>query len=195
MTITQHPDRHTHLPAASESESPERGRPIVLLGDIIDCLRGFQSHPDVITSLRGAPIRGRPTAAVVGIDLSAVIDRPELGAKLRAQVPFCVNICAETPSIRRLLLIVEGPAAVPEWVLQQMWESVEDRIHRNIEQYCGTYVILTILLVTGCDNPGLLAHRVHHRAIQHRGIDATLTLPWEDIKKDPIGFTAANHYL
>lgn len=195
MTITQHHDRRAHQSAAPEPQSSERGRPIVLLGDNLDCLGPFQSLPGVTTAPRGTSIRGRPTAAVIGMDLSAVTDRTELGAKLRAQAPFCANLCAKTPSIKRLFLIIEGLTAVPGSVLQRMCESVEDRIHRNIEQYCGTYVILTILLVTGCDNPNLLAHRIHDRALQPRGIDATMTLPWEAIKKEPIKLTAANYYV
>lgn len=195
MTITQHHDRYTHQHTPPEPQSSESGRSIVLLGDNIDCLGPFQSLPGVTTAPSGTSIRGRPTAAVIGMDLSAVTDRTELGAKLRAQVPSCANICAKTPSIKRLLLIIEGPTTVPESVLQRMCESVEDRIHRNIEQHCGTYVILTILLATGCDNPDLLAHRIHHRAHQPQGIDATTTLPWEDIKKEPVRFTAANPYV
>ncbi|SDZ56416.1 hypothetical protein [Herbiconiux ginsengi] len=84
---------------------------------------------------------------------------------------------------------------MPEWVLRRMCESVEGRIHSNIERHCGTYIILTILLVNGCDDPALLEHRIHHRALQPQGIDATITLTWKEIEQAPIGYTAANHYV
>ncbi|TFD83551.1 hypothetical protein E3T61_21200 [Cryobacterium lactosi] len=194
MTVTQLPGRRTEGPAAIHPGSTEARRPIVLLGDELDCLHALRSHPDITVATRGERTHGHPLAAVIQIDLSSVENRTDLKARLRAQIPICTNTCEQTPSIQRLLLIIDGPPGVPESVMHRMCDATADRLHRHIEQRCGTYIILTILLVTGCDNPSLLAHRTRHRALQAQGIDATSTLTWKEIAQRPIGHTAANHY-
>lgn len=196
MTRRQLTSRITPIsPQLGTARSINPKRLIVLLGDDPECLRTLKLHPDVMVVPAGSALHDRPTAAVIQRDWSAITGRREFGARLRGEIPIFANICAKSPSIRRLILIIQGPAGVPRSVMRRKCEAVEGRIHWGIEQHCGAYVILTILLVDGCDNPALLARRVHDRALQPQGIDATVTLTWEEIERRPIGCTAANRYL
>jgi len=194
MTVTQRIGGRSRRPAAIEPGSTEACRPILLLGDELGCLHPLRSHPGIRVVTSGDSAHGQPRAAVIQIDLSSVTDRTELKARLHAQIPICTDLCERAPSIQRLLLVIEGPKLVPESVLHRMCDAIGDRIHRHLEQRCGTYVILTILLVTGCDDPPLLAHRTCDRALQPQGIDAISTLTWREIAQSPIGYTAASYY-
>lgn len=121
--------------------------------------------------------------------------RSKLRAKLRAQTQFCVDICTQIASVQRLVLVIDGPRQLPEAMLYDMCTAVGDRIHSRIEQSCGIYSIVTVLLVTDCDDPALLTRRIHQRTKQPLGIDTATTLNWVEIADAPIGYTAANRYV
>lgn len=171
------------------------GRPIVLLGDELDCLRGIRCDPSITIAPSIPALVSQPRAAILPMNLSDISKQSELRDKLHAQMQFCVDICTQIPSVQRLILVIEGPTRLPETMLYSMCTTVGDRIHSWIEQSCGLYTIVTLLLVTGADDPALLARRIHTRARQPLGIDTASTLNWKEIAKAPIGYTAANMYL
>jgi hypothetical protein len=195
-----HVDRDTleqsqGVPLIDRRDAPTSDGPIVLLGDELGCLTAIRCHPNVMVASGVEGVAGRPRAAVISVDISAVAKRSNLRAELRTQTQLCMDVCAQVPSVRRLILVIGGATPIPETTLYNMCTTAGDRIHSQIEQSCGLYTIVTFLLVSDCDDPALLARRIYDRAIQPLGIDTAITLNWEEIEHAPIGYTATNYYV
>jgi hypothetical protein len=188
-------EQSQEVPVIDRRDALTSDGPIVLLGDELDCLTVIRCHPSVMVASGVAGVAGRPRAAVISVDISAVAKRSNLRAELRTQMQLCVDICAQVPSVRRLILVIGGATPLPETTVYNMCTTAGDRIHSRIEQSCGLYTIVTLLLVSDCDDPTLLARRVYDRAMQPLGIDTAIVLNWEEIEHAPIGYTAANCYV
>jgi hypothetical protein len=172
--------------------APSPGR-IVVLGDALGCLGVLLSDP--AASLSVSPGAPAPLAVVIGVDGTAATSRRELRAVVHGQVRALTRVCAQWPALRHLIVLVDAPRNIAEDEVLQLCDTAADMTHRWIEQDCGVYVIVTFVVVSGCDDQGLLARRVLCRAGQIPAADAHGSVHWKEIAQATIQRVNTDGYL
>jgi hypothetical protein len=73
------------------------------------------------------------------------------------------------------------------------FDGFAEDAHAHLERVCGAYITVTVLLVSDCDHPGLLAERIDQRA-SSRPVDPYLALPWRSLVEESIQQSAVAAY-
>ena len=166
---------------------------VVVLGDALDCLGALHSESAVVlpdsTGWRYA------RTVVIGVNGAAATSRRGLRTLLRRQAQDCIAVCRQRPTLRHLIVVVDASPTIAEDAVLTVCDEAAETTHRWIEQDCGAYVIVTFVVVTGCDNSELLARRVVCRAGQIPASDAHGVVNWREIAEASIQDLTADHYL
>lgn len=178
--------------AAAETAEPAV---IALTGDAVECARALRAMPQTESFADLSDVWGRHRAAVVGVDLSALAARVDVRPRLRQVADDCDELCRRLRRLEHVLLLVRGADATEPEDLRRECDTAARRIHARLEQECGRSVVVTAILVDGCDDYAVLADRVVTRSRQAESLDVRVALLWEEIARSPIGAVAANDYL
>ncbi|QYF75208.1 hypothetical protein [Cryobacterium sp. PAMC25264] len=93
------------------------------------------------------------------------------------------------------MVLVEAAGSLAEEEVLNHCDVAAETAHRLIEQVCGTYIVVTFIVTTGCDAPELLAHRVLCRADQIPATDAHSAVRWTEIEQSSIQHVTVDRYL
>ncbi|POH62258.1 hypothetical protein C3B61_15335 [Cryobacterium zongtaii] len=170
---------------------------IVLRGDEIDTLRAFAHMPNVLATppIPGRTFRRRAVKAVAtGINATS----PELTvrglrSRLRWELLPSQRLCDWLPHLKHIILVVAEPKHLRESVMLKAADGFAEYAHAHLERICGAYITVTVLLVTDCDQPGLLAERIDQRA-SRSPLEPYLALPWRSVAEQPIHQSAIAAY-
>lgn len=188
-----------HTRASTARVAPSTPDPVpallALVGDPLECTRALRGRPETECFPELAQVWGRHRGAVVGVDLSRVPTRSDVRSRLRRVADDCEELCRRLRALEHIILLVHGTDALAEEGLLRDGDAAARRIHARLEQECGRSIIVTALLVDGCDDHAVLADRVATRARQAESLDVGIALRWEDIVRAPIGAVAANDYV
>ena len=166
---------------------------VVVLGDALECLGALHAESAVVLP---DSTGGRcAQTVVIGLDGADATSRSGLRTLLRRQAQACIAVCMHRPALRHLIVAVDASPRIVEDAVLTLCDEAAETTHRWIEQDCGAYVIVTFVVVTGCDNPELLAHRVVCRAGQIPASDAHGVVTWREIALASIQDLTAVHYL
>ena len=166
---------------------------VVVFGDALECLEALRSEPAVV--LPGSPGGRYAQTVVIGVNGAAATSRRALRTLLRIQAQACIFICMQRPTLRHLVVVVDASPGIAEDAVVTLCDEAAETTHRWIEQRCGAYVIVTLVVVTGCDDPEQLARRVVCRAGQIPASDAHGVVTWREIAGASIQDLTADHYL
>lgn len=166
---------------------------VVVLGDTLPCLAALRSDPAVL--LTDGAAGQYAEAAVIGVNASAATTRRAFKNTLQRQAQACVTACKQWTSLRHIMVIVDAAGSLADKEVIHQCDIAADTTHRMIEQICGIYVIVTFIVVTGCDDPRLLAHRVLCRAEQIPATDAYSAVHWREIVQSSIQHINVDRYL
>ena len=166
---------------------------VVVLGDALECLGALHSESAVVLP---DSTGGRYAHTVVfGLNGAAATSRRGLRNLLRRQAQACISVCMGRPTLRHLIVVVDASPTIAEDDVLTLCDEAAETTHRWIEQDCGAYVIVTFVVVTGCDNSELLARRVVCRAGQIPASDAHGVVNWREIAEASIQDLTADRYL
>ncbi|TFD87006.1 hypothetical protein E3T61_14150 [Cryobacterium lactosi] len=166
---------------------------IVVLGDTLQCLGALQFDPAALLLTDTA---GRYTdAAVIGLNATSATTRRAFKTAMRRQAQASVAVCKHWTTLRHIMVIVDAAASLADEEVLDQCDIAAEATHRMIEQICGIYVVITYIVVTGCDDPRLLAHRVRCRADQIPATDAYSAVHWREIAQSSIQHVTADRYL
>ena len=166
---------------------------VVLLGDALDCLGALQAEPAVV--LPHAAGGRHAQTVVMGLNGAAATSRRALRTLLRHRAQACISVCLQRPTLRHLIVVVDAAPTIAEDDVLTLCDEAAETTHRRIEQDCGAYVIVTFVVVTGCENPQLLARRLLGRAGQIPASDAHGVVNWREVAQAAIQDLTADHYL
>jgi hypothetical protein len=183
---------HTEL-ALPTTPSPS----ILLRGDEIDTLRDFARMPNVLATLPipGRTFRRRPVQAVAtGVDaISPELTVRGFRSRLRRELLPIQRLCDWLPQLKHVIFIVFEPKHLRESAVGKAADGFAEDTHAHLERVCGAYITVTVLLVSDCDHPGLLAERIDQRA-SSRPVDPYLALPWRSLVEESIQQSAVAAY-
>lgn len=170
---------------------------IVLRGDEVDTLRDFAQMPHVLATppIPGRTFRRRAVRAVAtGINATS----PELTvrglkSRLRQELLPSQRLCGWLPHLKHVIFVVAEPKHLRESAVFKAADGFAESAHAHLERVCGAYITVTVLLVTDCDQPGLLAERMDQRAALGP-LDPYLVLPWRSVAEQPIQQSAIAAY-
>ena len=166
---------------------------VVVLGDALECLGALQATPSVVPP---HPTDGRQAQTVVmGLNGASATSRRALRALLQRRALTCIPVCLQRPTLRHLIVVVDASPRIAEDDVLILCDEAAETTHRWIEQDCGAYVIVTFVVVTGCENPDLLARRILCRAGQVPASDAHGVVNWREVAQAAIQDLTADHYL
>ena len=166
---------------------------VVVLGDALECLGALHSEPAVV--LPDSTGGRYAQTVVIGVNGAAAMSRRGLRSLLRRQAQACIAVCMQRPTLRHLIVVVDASPRIAEDAVLTVCDEAAETTHRWIEQDCGAYVIVTFVVVTGCDNSELLARRVVCRAGQIPASDAHGVVNWREIAQAAIQDVTADRYL
>jgi hypothetical protein len=160
-------------------------------GDELPCLSRLQP----VSHRAGSAVAGGQRAIVLGVDLARAADRDDVKRELERQAAAAERLCARMPGLQQVVLVLSGSPAADDLQLLRLGRRAASRIHAQLEQSCGSYVSVTVLVAGGCDDPGLLAHRILDRAARSASIDPASALLWSEIIEEPIQEAGATDYV
>ena len=166
---------------------------VVVLGDSLECLGALLADPAILRP--DAPGLRNPQAAVIGVDGTAATTWRAFRALVRRQTQACIEVGTLWPALRHIIVIVDAPRELGDDEAMRHCEAAAERTHRWIEQDCGAYIVVTFIVATGCDEPGLLARRVLCRAGQVPATDAHGAVHWREIVQATIQRVNSDSYL
>ena len=70
----------------------------------------------------------------------------------------------------------------------------EVALHADLEREAAAYVEVTMLDVTACKDPELLADRIQERSSKSSGAYSDIALEWQDIRSSSITGARDNYY-
>lgn len=151
-------------------------------------------HPDLPAVQRGPRADRGERGIVTSIWLD---DAPDAGhaavGELRREVREIQGLARELPQLRHIIVLLDDPASsLPRPI--SAWHAVAERLHARLEQECGSYVTVTVLLTAGCTAPGIVARRIWER-VATESPDPAVALSWQECVERPITVTAANLYV
>lgn len=166
---------------------------VVVFGDTLQCLAALRSDPAVLLPDGAAGQYAK--AAVIGVNATSATTRRAFKTAMQRQAQTCVAACKRWPSLRHIMVLVEAAGSLADEEVLNQCDIAAETTHRMIEQVCGSYVIVTFIVTTACDVPGLLAHRVLCRADEIPATDAHSALHWTEIEKSSIQHVNMHRYL
>lgn len=170
---------------------------IVLRGDEVGTLRDFARMPNVLATqpVPGRKFRRRAVRAIAtGVDArSPELTVRGLKSRLRRELLPIQRLCDRLPQLKHVIFIVLEPKHLRESAVIKAADGFAEDAHAHLERVCGAYIAVTVLLVTDCDQPGLLAERIDQRA-SASPLDPYLALPWRSLAEQPIQLSAVSEY-
>lgn len=169
-----------------------RGTPCPVTAAI--AVRYPAQHPDLPAVQRDPRVDRGERAIVTSIRPD---DAPDAGraavSQLRREVRAMQGLARELPLLRHVIVLLDDPASSLPRPLSA-WHAVAERLHARLEQGCGRYVTLTILLTADCTAPSIVARRIWER-VATESPDPAVALSWQECVERPITVTAANLYV
>jgi len=167
---------------------------IVVLGDPIAALAGLRASRAVHRPAADRTVE-HIRCAVIGVDLTGVTTRRDIRRTLQNRMALSVPLCLRLPGLAQLIVVTGGAAPGMEAWVQGAGEASSRRAQALVEQSCGAFVSVTVVVADSCADVGLLAERIVRRARRAPGIDASIALTWDELAADSDGLAGAHEYL
>ena len=167
---------------------------MLVTGDTIPALHALRtSLGPVDVNDAGAAEHVRVVA--IGVDLAEARSRREIRRAFRRHSDDCVSLCNILPRLAHLVFVTGGATGAVEGRVQAVGEEASRRTHALLEQACGAYVAVTVVVADGCDDPALLAVRIGQRTRRSPRLDVSVALTWSELSQDPLGLAGTNDLL
>ena len=182
-------------PKARCSPSVEALPPsIAVTGDDIPGLHSLRTSPAAV-DLNDAGAAEDVRVVAIGVDLADVRSRREIRRAFRRHSDDCVSLCNVLPRLAHLVFVTGGATGAVEGRVQAVGREASRRTHALLEQACGAYVAVTVVVADSCDDPALLAVRIGQRTRRSPRLDVSVALTWSELSQDPLGLASTNDLL